>query len=59
MSYKFIDEREPTDEELNSLMVDAIKKVRQKQKRAMEVFMNDLHNQIARIKQIKKHAKEA
>ncbi|AEG31712.1 hypothetical protein [Thiomicrospira cyclica] len=59
MSYKFIDEREPTDEELNSLMGEAIKKVRQKQKKAIEVFMNDLHNQIARIKQTKKHAKEA
>jgi hypothetical protein len=59
MSYKFIDEREPTDEELNSLMGEAIKKVRQKQKKAIEVFMNDLHNQIARIKQTKKYAKEA
>ncbi|MBE0494407.1 MAG: hypothetical protein IBX48_08690 [Thiomicrospira sp.] len=59
MSYKFIEGREPTDEELKNLMGEAIKKVKQKQKTAIEGFMNDLHQQIARIKQAKKYAKEA
>ncbi|WP_127471190.1 hypothetical protein [Thiomicrorhabdus aquaedulcis] len=59
MSYKFISEREPTDQELFALTDSAIKQANQKKEQAMKSFMANIHSQIQKIKNDKLHVKQA
>jgi uncharacterized FlgJ-related protein len=59
MSYKFIDEREPSDEELNQLMTQAIQTVERKKKAALDSFMDSLHEQMQKLKQERKYVAQA
>ena len=59
MSYKFIDEREPTDEELEQLMMQAMSVVKRKKQEATDSFMSRLHEQINKLKQDRKHEAQA
>lgn len=59
MSYKFIDEREPTDEELEQLMIQAMSVVKRKKQEATDSFMSRLHEQINKLKQDRKHEAQA
>jgi hypothetical protein len=59
MGYKFVDEREPTDEELQQLMQHAIQSANEKKQVSMQVFMDRLHEQMRKIKQETAHVAQA
>jgi hypothetical protein len=59
MGYKFVDEREPTDEELQQLMQYAIQSANEKKQISMQVFMKQLHEQMQKVKQESAHVSQA
>jgi hypothetical protein len=50
MGYRFTDEREPTDAELEALMASAIKKATERKKAALEKHWGAFHHQASMIK---------
>ncbi len=53
MSYKFIEEREPTDEELEKLMSAASDYAEKKARMAYQKYMENIHLKILKLKKQK------
>jgi hypothetical protein len=56
MAYRFTMDREPTDEELQTLMASAIKKAKARKHDAINAFKERLHNEIQQIKSERENA---